>query len=105
VRITPSIIPNRDSIPQNHPRPKDAVSKTDGPAASRTGVAGGSVSSLYARFISVSVFFDSWLACESIVGEQAHRNNSIISKHKHQVASVQFLFFSESEAVMKKQED
>jgi hypothetical protein len=87
------MIPNRDSIPQNHPRPKDAVSKTDAAAASMAGIAGDSVSILYARLISASVFFDSWIAGESIVGEQAHRTDSIPSKHKHQVASVQHLFF------------
>jgi hypothetical protein len=87
------MIPNRDSIPQNHPRPKDAVSKTDGAAASMAGIAGDSGAILYARFISFSVFFDSWPARESIVGEQAHRTKSILSKHKHQVAPVQHLFF------------
>ncbi len=37
MRITPSIIPNRDSIPQNHPNPKEAVSNLDGAAVSMGG--------------------------------------------------------------------
>jgi hypothetical protein len=37
VRITPSIIPNRDSIPQNHPNPKEAVSNLEGAAVSMGG--------------------------------------------------------------------
>ena len=32
---------------------------------------------LCARFMAVSVVFDSWFACESIAGEQAHRSDSI----------------------------
>jgi hypothetical protein len=93
VRITPSIIPNRDSIPQNQPRPKDAVSKIAGAAASMGGIAGDSVSILCARFMAVSVVFDSWFACESIVGEQAHRNDIIPRKNKHERRVVQHLFF------------
>jgi hypothetical protein len=36
--MTPSIIPNRDSVPQNHPRPKVAVSNSAGAAASMGGM-------------------------------------------------------------------
>ncbi len=32
------MIPNRDSIPQNHPNPNDAVSKLDGAPASIGGI-------------------------------------------------------------------
>ena len=35
--MTPSTIPNRDSIPQNHPNPKEAVSNLDGAAVSMGG--------------------------------------------------------------------
>ena len=36
--MTPSTIPNRDSTPQNHPNPKDAVSNLDGAAISMGGI-------------------------------------------------------------------
>jgi len=53
------MIPNRDSIPQNHPSPKDAVSKIDGADASMGGIASESVSVFNARFMVASVVFES----------------------------------------------
>ena len=82
------MIPNRDSIPQNHPSPKDAVSKIDGAAASMDGIAKGSVLVFNVRFMVASVVFESWPACESIVGEQAHSKDSIPVKNKHQLPVV-----------------
>ena len=37
MRITPSTIPNWDSIPQNHPNPNEAVSNFSGAAVSMGG--------------------------------------------------------------------
>jgi len=51
------MIPNRDSIPQNQPSPKEAVSKTEGAAAS---MAGGLVASVYARFTEFSFVSEVW---------------------------------------------
>jgi hypothetical protein len=48
------MIPNRDSIPQNQPRPKEAVSKTAGAATSMGGISAGLVSIVYARFMGPS---------------------------------------------------
>jgi hypothetical protein len=48
------MIPNRDSIPQNQPRPKEAVSKTAGAATSINGISAGLVSKVYARFMGPS---------------------------------------------------
>jgi hypothetical protein len=48
------MIPNRDSIPQNQPRPKEAVSKTAGTATSIGGISAGLVSRVYARFMEPS---------------------------------------------------
>jgi hypothetical protein len=48
------MIPNWDSIPQNQPRPKEAVSKTAGAATSIGGISAGLVSRVYARFMEPS---------------------------------------------------
>jgi hypothetical protein len=57
------------------------------------GIAGASVSVLNARFIVASVVIASCLVWESIVGEQAPRNDSIPQKSKHHLPVVPHLFF------------
>jgi hypothetical protein len=87
-------------MPQNHPRPKAAVSNTAGAAASMGGIAGLSVSILYARFIFASVVLVSLLACESIAGVQAHSNDSILKKNKHHMPVVQLILYIVSPSLL-----
>jgi hypothetical protein len=91
VRITPSIIPNRDSFPQNQPRPKEAVSKLDGTAASMGGIAGDSV--LYSSLIEPSFVFEAWFSCVAVDGEQPIINDITPNKNKHRMILAQLLFF------------
>ena len=70
VRITPSTIPNRDSLPQNHPSPIDAVSNMDGATVSI-----GGMPFLMPFLMEGSLVFDSWPIAGSMVCEQAHKNN------------------------------
>jgi hypothetical protein len=79
--MTPSIIPNRDSIPQNQPRPKDAVSKSDGTAASMGGIDSDSI--LYARLMESSFVFEAGSACACVEGEQPIKNDISANKNKH----------------------
>jgi hypothetical protein len=66
--MTPSIIPNRDSMPQNHPIPNDAVSKLGGTAVSMGGTP-------FSMLMEDSFIFDSWLIDGSMVCEQVHKKN------------------------------
>jgi hypothetical protein len=90
VRITPLIIPNRDSIPQNQPRPKDAVSKLDGTAASMGGIAGDLV--LYARLRDPSFALEPLFACVAVVGEPPIKNDITPNKNKQRMILTQLLF-------------
>jgi hypothetical protein len=66
--MIPSIIPNRDSMPQNHPSPKDAVSNLDGTAVSIGGRP-------FSMLMENSLVFDSWLLAGSMAWEQVHKKN------------------------------
>ena len=76
------MIPNRDSIPQNQPRPKDAVLKTDGAAASMGGICRDSVSVLNARFMESSAAFEAWLAWLVIFGKPPSIKDMTPDKNK-----------------------
>jgi hypothetical protein len=43
--------------------------------------------------MAASVGFISWSACEPIVGEQAHMNDTIPKQNRHSNPIVQYLFF------------
>jgi hypothetical protein len=83
------MIPNRDSIPQNQPSPKDAVSKLDGTDASMGGIAGDLT--LSARLME-SFAFEAWFAWVPVVGEQPVNNNITPNNDKHRMIFVQLLF-------------
>ena len=70
-------------MPQNQPRPKEAVSKVDGAAASMGGIAGDSV--LYAEPIEPFSALEAWLSCGAVVGEQAIKNHVTPNKNKPRV--------------------
>jgi hypothetical protein len=59
VRMTPSMIPNRDSMPQNQPKPKLAVSTCAGAAASMGGMADWAGFDGWAYFMEDSLDSDS----------------------------------------------
>jgi hypothetical protein len=77
------MIPNRDSIPQNQPKPKDAVSKLAGIALSMDGIAGDSL--LYAGIIESSFVFEAGFAGVSVAGEQLIKNAVTPNNNKHRM--------------------
>jgi hypothetical protein len=85
------MIPNRDSIPQNQPRPNDAVSKLDGIAASMEGIIGDSVS--FFTFIELFFTFGSWFACFAFVGEQPIESDITPRKNEQRITTQRLLFF------------
>jgi hypothetical protein len=77
--MTPSITPNWDSMPQNHPNPKDAVSETAGTDASRAGITGEYFSVCFSRLMELSFELDSLLPMDSLLGVHPH-NNRVITR-------------------------
>jgi hypothetical protein len=91
------MIPNRDSTPQNQPRPKEAVSKTDGAAASMGGIVPDWVSVVSARLMASSclsmaqsVLSISHPAFASIVGATPNKI-AIIPNNNHSIWHVKYL--------------
>jgi hypothetical protein len=90
--MTPSIIPNWDSIPQNQPSPKDAVSKMDGAATSMGGMAGVSGCVLFARLMESAFGFDVSLVWAANVWAKPDKNDSIPNNNKHRMIFVPPIF-------------
>ena len=85
------MIPNRDSIPQNQPKPKDTVSKTVGAAESIGGIDEDFVLSAVAKEPSiVFVLLFPW-AC--IIAVPPITSNAIASNSEELMTPVKLLFF------------
>jgi hypothetical protein len=84
------MIPNRDSIPQNHPNPKDAVSKLDGATASIGGIARDPV--LEAAIKEPSTTFEPLFPCAFSITVPPIIKHNIPSIHEVYTTLVKLLF-------------
>jgi hypothetical protein len=83
--MTPSIIPNRDSIPQNHPSPKDAVSNLDGAAISMGGI-------FFSMVVEGPTAFDFLGTSGSMAWENAPPNSIKPNRNKNHLMCMSFDF-------------
>ena len=85
------MIPNRDSIPQNQPNPKDAVSKAAGAAASIGGIDEDFVLSAVTK--EPSIVFVLLVPRPCIIAVPPIMSNAIASNSEELKTSVRLLFF------------
>jgi len=82
------MIPNRDSMPQNHPKPKDAVSNTVGGDASMAG------SVVFFTAAELSIFITAFsLSCEAVAAGALTKNTSRLKHNRHRRPKVHPVFF------------
>jgi hypothetical protein len=73
-------------MPQNHPIPKDAVSKLGGAAVSIGGTP-------FSMLMEDAFVFDSWLIAGSMVCEQVHKKNIEPNRNQNHPLSMGSFFF------------
>ena len=83
------MIPNRDSMPQNHPKPNDAVSNAAGASASMAGMAEGVLSFVwYVEFIAYML-----VSCDEIAVVAMATTAIIPMDSNHPMPGLHLIFF------------